>query len=419
MVRGFRYRIYPTDEQITLLAMIIGSCRWMWNHMLGDHIAKYKETKENYNPKPSSYKEDNPWLYGMDSSALSNVEINFHQAFTDFFAGIRGFPKFKAKHHSAKKYTTSCTNNNIRLTFPEKQDTKVANKRFAIIRLPKVGEIKVRYHRDLPAGYRIKSCTVTQEPNGDWYISIRAEFPKASLKTKKKYKLSKRNTIGLDYKSDGLYKDSNGYCPEMPKYFRQSQEKLAREQRRLSRMREANIDHYEEGPKGGRIPVWKRDLSECKNYQKQRQKVADLQAHVANQRRDFLDKESTRIADTFDVVGVEGMSMKNIARSLNLGKATCDNGYGMFREMLEYKLAERHKKLVRADQFFPSSQACSKCHAKNKAVKDVKVKEWTCPECGAYHDRDENAAINLRDYAMHEVFGTDFVEPFDVVNPQN
>jgi putative transposase len=161
-------------------------------------------------------------------------------------------------------------------------------------------------------------------------------------------------------------------------------------------------------------------LSECKNYQKQKLKVAKIQAHVANQRNDFLNKESKKLAETYDIIGLEGMDMKNIARSLRLGKSTCDNGYGLFRNMLEYKLKARDKVLVRADQFFPSSQMCSICGKKNPAVKKLSLREWDCPNCGTHHDRDINAAINLKNYALNEVFGTgfEFTEPAKTVSPE-
>lgn len=415
---SYRYEFYPTEEVIQLFLSTFGCVRWIWNHIMTAHEMAYKHGVTNFWPTPAMFKSHFPWLKEVDSLALTNAQLDLQAAYSSFFKRTAGHPKYKAKHFARKSFKTNNQSGTIWLE--EFIFNGVPNESFAYLHLPKNVKIKLRYHKKLPEDAVIKNCTITLEPSGKWYVSILLEMPETSSKTKKEDDISKLNILGMDYKSNGLYMDSEGYCADMPKYFRKSQKKLAKEQKKLSRMREANIDHYEEGPKGGRIPVWKRDLSECKNYQKQKAKVAKLQAHIANQRNDYLNKESKRLAETYDIIGLEGMNMKNIARSCRMGKATCDNGFGMFRNMLEYKLNARNKILVRADQFFPSSQMCNVCGKKNPAVKDRTIREWICPECGAYHDRDVNAAINLKNYAINEVFGNgfNFVEPTNTISPE-
>ena len=415
--RGYRYRIYPTPEQEQFFIWTFGCCRWMWNHMLGDHNDAWHETKESVWNTPASYKEENPWLEGTDSLALCNVQTDLDEAFSRFFKKTAGYPKFKAKHHCRKSYTTSFSKNNIR--FDDEEPDSDGRIKYRSFRVPKVTNIKLRYHRPLPKGYVIKNATISQESDGKWYISIGVEVPVSSLKTKKKKRLLKTKTIGLDYKSDGLFVDSIGRFANMPKFYRQAQAKLKKEQRKLCRMREANVERYEIKD-GKRYPIYKRPLETCKNYQKQRRKVAKLQSHISNQREDWLHKMSYHLAEEYDVIGLEGMSMKNIARSLNLGKATSDNGFGEFRTMLEYKMTQRGKRLVRAEQTFASSQLCNVCGYKNPDVKNLKVREWKCPKCGQLHNRDINAACNLRDYAFAEVFGKGkgmrFTEPKETVS---
>ena len=169
-----------------------------------------------------------------------------------------------------------------------------------------------------------------------------------------------------------LYVDSNGQEPNYPRYYRAAEKKLAREQRRLSKMQKGS-----------------------KNRQKQKIKVANLHEHVSNQRNDFLHKQSRQIANAYDCVCTEDLNMQGMAKSLHFGKSVSDNGWGMFTRMLEYKLADKGKKLVKIDKWFPSSQMCHVCGVLNPATKNLSVREWTCSDCGAHHNRDHNAAINI------------------------
>lgn len=177
-----------------------------------------------------------------------------------------------------------------------------------------------------------------------------------------------------------LYKDSNGNVPEYPRYYRKSEKKLQKEQRKLSLMQK-----------------------DSKNCEKQRIKVAGRHEKVANQRKDFLHKQSRQITNTYDCVCIENLDMQAMSQTLHFGKSVSDNGWGMFTEFLRYKLEEARKMLVKVDRFFASSQTCSCCGYKNPATKDLSVREWICPECGIRHDRDVNAAINIRNEGMRLV----------------
>ena len=181
--------------------------------------------------------------------------------------------------------------------------------------------------------------------------------------------------VGLDYASHGLYVSSDGEQADYPRFYRQMEPRLMREQRRLSHM-----------------------VKGSGNWVKQKRRIAKLAAKVRNQRADFLHKTANRLAARYDCVGVEDLDMKDMSQSLALGKSTMDNGYGMFRTMLAYKLERQGKQLVTVDRFYPSSQLCSDCGYRNKDTKDLHIREWTCPDCGVWHDRDVNAATNI----MHE-----------------
>ena len=188
------------------------------------------------------------------------------------------------------------------------------------------------------------------------------------------------NFLGLDFSMHELYKDSDGNEPAYPKYYRRAEKKLKREQRKLSLMRKGS-----------------------ENRNKQRKKVAKLHEKVANQRKDFLHKQSRQITNAYDCVCIENLDMKAMSQCLNFGKSVSDNGWGMFVNFLQYKLEESGKKLIKVDKFFASSQICNVCGYKNTAAKNLSIREWDCPDCGTHHDRDVNAAINIRNEAMRLV----------------
>ena len=367
MNRAIKYRLYPTTEQKVFFAKTFGCCRKVWNLMLADKVKHYEETKTFGTQTPAMYKEEYPYLKEVDSLALSNVQMNLQAAFRNCFDKKRkkrnNFPKFKSKRKSKKTYTTNNQNGTIVI---------VDNG----IKLPKVGVVKTVLHRSPEADWILKSATISQMSDGNYYVSVLFEYEE----TEDTYNADLTNAIGLDYSSANLYVDDKGNIGSNHKYFKKSQKKLARAQRSLSRRK---------GAKEGE--------EKSSNYLKQERKVNKIYRHCANQRLDSLHKISTEISNQYDVVCVETLDMKALSnKKFGNGKATMDNGYGMFLSMLFYKLAERNKHFIKVGKWYPSSQICSVCGTKNKEIKDLSIREWTCPVCGEHHNRDINAAINIK-----------------------
>lgn len=361
--KAIKYRIYPTTEQRIMFAKTFGCCRKIYNLMLSDKIAYYKATGKSIQTTPAQYKNEYPYLREVDSLALSNVQMNLQAAYKNFFNKKRkaqgGFPKFKSR-----KARNSYTTNN------QKGTVAIIDDKY--IKIPKIGKVKAVIHRKANADWKIKSATISKEGDDSYYISILFEYDKAE----NTYIADKTNAIGLDYKSDGLYMDSNGDVGTNHKFYRESQKKLAKEQRKLSRM------------KGS-----KKNEPKSNNYIKQLRKTNKIHRHIANQRMDNLHKISTEIANQYDVVCVESLNMRSISnKGFGNGKATMDNGYGMFLRMLEYKLSDRGKYFVKVDKWFPSSQICSCCGDKKKLTLADRI--YRC-DCGITLDRDQNAAINI------------------------
>ena len=362
MNKAYKFRIYPNAEQQIILAKTFGCVRFIYNQMLSDKINHYEETKQKLNNTPAQYKSKFPWLKEVDSLALANAQMNLQTAYNSFFRNPKiGFPKFKSKKSNRRSYTTNCVNGNI----------SIDN---GFLKLPKVGLVKLKQHRLILSNYKLKSVTISQTPSGKYYASVLFEYEN------KIQEQELHDFLGLDFSMHGLYKDSNGNEPAYPRYYRQAEERLKREQRKLSLMQKGS-----------------------KNRSKQRIKVANLHEKVANQRKDFLHKQSRQIANAYDCVCIENLDMKAMSQSLNFGKSVTDDGWGMFVTFLKYKLEETGKRLVKVNKFFASSQICNACGYKNTATKNLSIRAWDCPECGAHHDRDINAAINIRNEGMRLV----------------
>lgn len=349
-----------------MFAKTFGCCRKVYNLMLSDKIESYKSTGKFVTATPAKYKKDYPYLREVDSLALANKQMDLQEAFRNTFSKSRkkknGFPKFKSAKHSRKSYTTNNQKGTVAI---------IDNK---CIKLPKIGKVKAVIHRVPDDSWTIKSATVSQESDGKYYISVLFEFEN----TVNPYVADKTNAIGLDYASDGLYVDSNGNTGTNHKYYRESHNKLAKAQRKLSRM---------QGSKKHEV--------KSNNYIKQLRKVNKIHRHIANQRLDNLHKISTEIANQYDVVCVESLNMKAMSnKGFGNGKATLDNGYGMLLSMLEYKLSDRNKYLIKVDKWFPSSQICHCCGMLHPEMKNLAIRKMTC-DCGLTISRDQNAAINI------------------------
>jgi len=360
--KAFKFRLLPNKEQAVLLAKTFGCVRFVYNKMLAERIEayeKYKDDKEALSkvkhPTPAKYKDEFPFLKEVDSLALANAQMNLQRAYKNFFSGTTKFPNFKNRK-AKQTYTTNVVNENIWLENGH-------------IKLPKLTYMKLKQHREIPAHHEIKSCTISQTKTGKYYISILTEYEK-EIKP-----VTIQKAVGLDFAMNGLYVESEqGEKANYPRFYRQSLDKLAKEQRILSRR--------------------KKDSS---RWEKQRLKVAKLQEKIANQRMNFLHHKSKELATNFDAVVIEDLNMKGMSQALNFGKSVHDNGWGMFTTFLAYKLKEQGKQLVKIDRWFPSTKKCSSCGTEN--TMKLSERTYRC-SCGYEADRDYNSAINIRNEGL-------------------
>ena len=371
VIKALKMRIYPDDSQKTKIDRTIGSCRFIYNHMLDRNIKTYSRRKKHlsYNNMQNLLpimKDYLPWLKEADSQALKYACRQVDVAFKNFFAKRTGFPKFKSKKKSKASYTT--TNKKSIEYLPVEQ----------IVKLPFLGWMKCSDKRVLK-DYDFKYATISKV-NDKYYVSITYSVEKDI----KPIAINENQVVGLDYKSDGLYVDNNSFMVNMPHYFRQAQAKLKSEQRKL-RLKQG----------------FKKGQKQSNRFKKQLLKVAKLQERIANQRRDFLHKLSTKLSKDYDAICVEDLNMRSLSnKGFGNGKATLDNAWGMFAVMLDYKLQEQGKQLIKIDKFYPSSQTCSVCGCINKEINDLSIRKWECPNCGTVHDRDINAAVNIRNEGL-------------------
>ena len=364
--RTYRFRIYPNPSQKELIEKTLGCCRQVYNDFLSMCIESYKADKNITINKYDlikllpEYKETFPYLKEVDSIALQQTVAHLFDAYMNFFRHNAAFPKFKKKKNDYG-YTTMNINNSIRFT---KDD----------IQIPKLGRVKVKLHRHLPESFKFTMVSVSRKGN-HYYVSLLGEEEYFDYGEYIKESLDPNNSIGLDFSLKHLFVDSNGNHLDMPTYYQGSLTKLAKEQRKLSHM--------------------KKDST---HYQKQLMRIKNLHEHIANQRKDFLHKVSRKLANTYDYVFVEKLDLQEMSErsdKLKLGISVFDLGYGTFLNYLKYKLEWLNKKLVKVDRYFPSSQLCSACNYRKSSL-TLNQRSWTCPECKTKHDRDLNAAINIK-----------------------
>ena len=366
-LKAYKFRIYPTEEQEIFFAKTFGCVRKVYNLMLNDRKKAYEEVKNDPSkkmtfPTPAKYKKEFPFLKEVDSLALANAQLHLDKAYKNFFRDKSvGFPRFKSKKNPVQSYTTNNQNGTVAL---------IDNK---FIKVPKLKSlIRIKLHRQ-PKGM-IKSATISRHSSGKYYISLLckeeiSELPKTN------------SAIGIDLGitdfailSDGQKIDNNKFTSKMEK-------KLKREQRKLSKR--ALL------AKNKGIP-----LSEAKNYQKQKRKVARLHEKVMNQRTDFLNKLSTEIIKNHDIICIEDLNVKGMLRNHKLARSISDVSWSSFVAKLQYKADWYGREIIKVDTWFPSSQICSECGHKD-GKKSLDIREWTCPICHTHHDRDINASINI------------------------
>ena len=357
MYRSYKYRIYPTNSQKELIAKHIGSSRFVYNLALETKNTAYLGSKHNYsafdlNKQLPELKKECEWLKEVNSQSLQQSIQNMDIAFKKFFKG-GGFPKFKSKHRG-------------RQTFSIPQNVIVENN---LLIIPKFKEgIKISSHR--PTKGTIKSATISVTPTGKYFVSIlcdtKEEMPiKAPIK--------ENTTIGVDLGIKDFAITSEGEVFENPKHLRKAQSKLKYAQRKYSKH------------KGKRT----------------KQRLALLHEKVVNKRKDFLHKLSTQLIRENQTICLETLAVKNMVKNHNLAQAISDVSWSTFVSMLEYKADWYGKNILRIGRFAPSSKTCSNCGTINKELQ-LKDREWTCKSCGVVHDRDENAAINIKSFALKD-----------------
>jgi len=348
--KAYKYRIYPNKEQREYFAKVFGCVRFFYNKSLSDMCELYKSTGKNENITPARYKKDYPFLKEVDSLALCNAQLARNAAFKSFYRKQNAFPKYKSKRND-QSYTT---NNQGSVKFSN-------NDRY--ISIPKCPRLRIKKHRHFNG--EIKSITVSKTTDEKYYISLLVEENTESIKFLD-------NAIGLDLGIKELIIDSNGNKYKNHKYLTKSQNKLSREQRKLSLMKKGS-----------------------QNRNKQRIKVARLHKKIENQRNDYLHKLSRHIIDENQIICIEDLKVKNMTRNSKLARSINDASWSKFVSMLIYKANWYGNVIVKVPTNYPSSQLCSYCNYQNPLTKDLKVRKWTCPQCGSVHDRDINAAKNI------------------------
>jgi putative transposase len=393
--KGYKFKIKPTQEQKEFFLKSFGCTRKMYNYYV-DSLYKQLE-QQNYTDgfiknikyeTPANIKAEFDYMKEIDALALCNAQLDFKDAISKFnkksdkktytkrarkrektlgikptFRDLKGMPKFKSKKKNDFSYTT---NNQSR--GGKWKDIKLDNNYLSI---PKVKTpIKIIIHRDLPQDCIIKNVTISIDSKGIFYASLCIEYVK-DIEPKKS-----ESILGLDYSQHDFYVSSDGEIANYPHYYRVMEEKLKLEQRKLSRK-----------------------VLKSNNWIKQKKKISILQNKIANQRKDWLHKQSYRLAEAYDVVVVEDIDLRAIAQCLSLGKNLHDNGFGMFRVFLEYKLKERGKQFIKIDRWYPSSKTCSVCGYIKKDL-ELRDRKWECPQCHTKHNRDYNASINIKEVGL-------------------
>ena len=368
--KSVKMRLYPTKEQKILIDKTIGSCRFVYNQTLADCKQSYEQSK-HVSPQNERIKnlvllkEKYEFLKEVSAVALQQSVRDFNSALDNFFKNRShfGFPKFKSKRNLKQSYRTPY-NGGI---------TDVLDNNH--VKLPKLGKVKTERF-NMPESYKIFNITVEKTSTDKYWASICIETEIQMLpKTGKQ--------VGFDLGLIDLLIGSDGTKFERPKFNYANKEKLAKEQRKLSKMRT-------------KLERAKLNLDECRNYQKQKRKVSKLREHVANCAKDFNHKLSRKLVEEYDFLAFENLNVEGMKKNHHMAYAISDVRWAQLLNFIQYKCNWYGKEFKQVDRFYASSKICSCCGTYHKdVVKSLSVREWICPDCGARHDRDVNAARNI------------------------
>ncbi len=359
MLKAVKLRIYPDTNQKQALAKSFGCCRWLWNYFLNLMNKTYKETGKGlsgYGVKkliPELKKqEETSWLSETYSQCLQQVCLNLGVAFNNFFEKRAKYPKFKSKH---KKQSIQYPSN-----------VKIEGD---CLKVPKIGLIYVKIHR--PIQGQIKTVTISMNSSGQYFASLLIDDGKDKIEPS-----SEGKAIGIDLGLKHFAITSDGSKYDNPKILRKHELNLKRKQQQLSRKKKGS-----------------------NNRNKARRKVARVHLKITNCRSDFLHKLSRRIVDENQVIVCEDLNVKGMVKNHCLAKSVSDVGWGQFTTMLKYKSEQEGKIYLEVDRFFPSSKTCNNCLYQLDEL-SLDIREWQCPHCNTIHDRDINAACNIRDEGL-------------------
>ncbi|XFA73862.1 IS200/IS605 family element RNA-guided endonuclease TnpB [Thermosynechococcaceae cyanobacterium Okahandja] len=357
MYKAYKFRIYPTPEQEVLLAKSFGCARWFWNYALNLCQETYRTTGKGLSRGYiqgllPALKKEHEWLKDVYSQCLQAVALNLSTAYKNFFEKRAKLPRFKSKKGRQS------------ITYP--QNVKLEGE---TIYLPKIGRVACRRHRDFEG--KMKTVTISRNPDGRYFASILVDdgqpIPQATTEGK---------AIGIDVGLTHFAITSDGSKFDNPKFFIKHQRNLKRKQQKLSKKK-----------KGSR------------NREKARLAVAKVHSKIARCREDFLHKLSRKIVNENQVIVTENLNVKGMVKNHNLAKAISDAGWGQLCTMLKYKAEREGKTYIEIDRWFPSSKTCHVCLSRVDNL-SLDVRTWTCPHCGTRHDRDVNAAINIRNEGL-------------------
>ena len=362
MLKAYKYKLEPTTEQKILLEKHIGSCRYIYNWALSLKVKSYEETGKSIsqfdiNKRITSLKVENKWLSEVNSQSLQGMTRNLESAFTKFFREKKGFPKFKSKKNPVQ-------------AFPVPQHYFV-NFETCTVKLPKIGEIKAKLHRNFTG--ELKTATVSKTCTGKYFISILVDDGKELPDTQK---YSESTTIGIDVGIKDFAVLSTGEKIENPRYLKNSLKRLKCLQKRVSRK-----------------------VKGSKRRDKARKLLSKIHEKISNQRNDFQHKLSSKLISENQAIALETLNVKGMVKNHHLAQAISDSAWSSFVTKLEYKAQWSGKTILRIGQFEPSSKLCNVCGYHNSEL-TLKDREWTCPDCKTPHDRDINAAINIKKFSL-------------------